>query len=90
MRQNQVMAFDYRNLTSAHVRGARGLLGWSQDDLVNHSAVSKKTIQSIENDGKVLARTLKNVCEAFEQAGIEFLNDEAPGVRLHSSPSNTE
>ncbi len=77
------MAFDYKKLTSAHVRGARGLLGWSQDDLVEQSAVSKKTIQSIENDGKVLARTLKNVCEAFEKAGIEFFNGDAPGARLH-------
>ncbi len=78
------MSFDYKNLTAAHIRAARALLNWSQEDLEKASGVSNKTIFNMENERKnPQARTLRDIFEAFEKEGIEFLNGGAPGARLH-------
>ncbi len=82
--KNKIMGFDYSKLTPAHSRAARGLLGWTQEDLETQSSVSRKTIQNFEggSDVKVMSRTLRDICEAFEKAGIEFTNGDEPGVKL--------
>lgn len=73
------------NLTGSHLRAARALLNWSQGELSRKSRVARGTIRRMENfDGPVGARTetLGKVVGVLEKAGIEFLNDESPGVRL--------
>ncbi len=58
-------------------------LNWSQDDLEKTSGVSNKTIFNMENERKnPQARTLRDIFEAFEKEGIEFLNGDGLGVRL--------
>ncbi len=84
------MTFDYRTITAAQLKAARALLEWDQDKLEQESGVSTKTIQRIEKGDKVMDRTLRNVCEAMEKAGIQFLNDDAPGVRLHADRQKDE
>ena len=67
----------------AQSRAARGLLNWSQSDLVEHSGVSKKTIADFERGTtRPYGRTLAAIIAAFEVAGIEFINR---GVRMRAS-----
>jgi transcriptional regulator with XRE-family HTH domain len=70
-------------LTPAQCRAARALLNWSQEDLVAHAKIAKKTIADFERGATTPRRqTLAQIAAAFEQAGVEFLNGNAPGVRV--------
>ena len=70
-------------LTDAQCRAARALLKWSQEDLVAHSKITKKTIADFERGAtRPHAHTLAQIAAAFEAAGIEFLNSDQPGVRF--------
>jgi transcriptional regulator with XRE-family HTH domain len=70
-------------LTPDLCRAARGLLDWTQKDLKAASGVATKTIADYERGARApYDRTLRDLREAFEAAGIEFLNDDAPGLRL--------
>ena len=71
-------------MDAAQSRAARGLLNWSQSDLVTRSGVSKKTIADFERGTtKPYGRTLAAMVAAFEAAGVEFINR---GVRMRASP----
>lgn len=68
-------------ITTAQIRGARGILNWSQADLAERTGISATSIGSIENSVSTpRANTLLTIQRAFEEAGIEFL--PASGVRL--------
>ncbi len=72
-------------ISGRHVRAARALLGWAQAELARRSKVALRTIRRMEDfDGPVSARTdtLGRVVAVLEKAGIEFLDDGKPGVRL--------
>ena len=72
-------------ITGRQLRAARALLGMEQIELAKHSRVAIGTIRRMESfDGEVGARTstLSQVQKALERAGVEFLNDGQPGVRL--------
>ena len=71
------------SITTAQIRGARGILNWSQSDLADRTGISATSIGSIENDQSTpRENTLKAIRQAFERNGIEFLGLE--GVRLQS------
>jgi predicted transcriptional regulator len=72
-------------ISGKHLRAARGLLGWTQKDLAKRGKVALGTLRKMEeSDGPVDSRTdtLIKVMTALEKAGVEFLNDDRPGVRL--------
>jgi len=72
-------------INGRHIRAARGLLGWTQGELSKKAKVALGTIRRMEEtDGSVRARTetLGRVVVALEKAGVEFLDDGKPGVRL--------
>jgi predicted transcriptional regulator len=72
-------------LTGRHIRAARALLGWTQVELSEKARVALGTIKRMEAfDGPVGARadTLQRIVVVFEKAGVEFVNDDMPGVRL--------
>ena len=72
-------------LSGKHIRAARGLLGWSQKELSRRANVGIETVRRMEVcEGPVSARTetLLSVAGTLERAGIEFLDDGKPGVRL--------
>jgi transcriptional regulator with XRE-family HTH domain len=76
------------SVDAAQSRAARGLLNWSQSDLVVHSGVSKKTIADFERGTtRPYGRTLAAMIAAFEAAGIEFINR---GVRMRTSPKKAQ
>lgn len=71
------------------IKAARSLLGWSQDDLADHSGVSKPTIgrlEALDSDDPIGGRpeTGEALARALEKAGVEFIpeNGGGPGVRL--------
>jgi predicted transcriptional regulator len=74
-------------ITTAQVKAARALLGWSQADLARRSAVSEPTIARLEAlTGELGGRegTARRIRAALETAGVEFIDENGggPGVRL--------
>jgi len=62
------------SITTAQIRGARGILNWSQADLAQRTGISATSIGSIENNQSTpRANTLNTIQKAFEDAGIEFI-----------------
>ncbi|MCB9965940.1 MAG: helix-turn-helix transcriptional regulator [Rhodospirillales bacterium] len=75
------------NITTGQIRGARGILNWSQSDLSDKTGISTTSIGAIEN-GNTQPRenTLRIIRETFEMNGIEFIDN---GVRLQSGQVHT-
>lgn len=70
-------------ITAAQIRGARGVLNWTQGDLAERTDISATSIGSIEN-GSTQPResTLATIQRVFEEAGIEFIDND--GIRLRT------
>ena len=86
------MPYDTKKVISLQIRAARGLLGWSGQDLADASGVGLSTLRRLESDsGSVQTNvsTFVALAAALEQAGIEFTGDPAinPGVTLHRNKS---
>jgi transcriptional regulator with XRE-family HTH domain len=63
-------------------RAARALLEWSQVELAHQAGVTTKTVADFERGAtEPYRRTLAQIAEALELAGVELLYDGAPGVR---------
>ncbi|MCB1562614.1 MAG: helix-turn-helix transcriptional regulator [Alphaproteobacteria bacterium] len=64
-------------LTVEQCRSARGLLGWTQQDLAEASGLSKTAINNFEKGrSDIKAESLNAVQVAFESADIEFLGHD--------------
>ena len=69
-------------LDPAQIRAARALLWWTQEDLAKASGVGTATIQRMEKSKHVISgyvSTLVRLQEAFEKAGILFIDDDEEG-----------
>ena len=63
-------------------RAARGLLGWSQQELATRAQVARKTIADFElSQVTPHPRTLRDVIAALEAVGVEFIAAEANVTR---------
>jgi transcriptional regulator with XRE-family HTH domain len=71
------------SITTAQIRGARGILNWSQQDLAQRTGISATSIGAIEN-GQTTPResTLSTIRKTLENGGIEFIGLD--GVRLRT------
>lgn len=76
------------SITTAQIRGARGILNWSQQDLAQRTGISATSIGAIEN-GQTTPResTLSTIRKTFESSGIEFIGLE--GMRQRSGDVRT-
>jgi len=78
-------------ITGAQIRAARGLLGWSADELARRASISYSTVQRAETASgipSVTARNLGAIQRPLEMAGVEFLTESdsaGAGVRLRRS-----
>jgi transcriptional regulator with XRE-family HTH domain len=66
-------------------RAARGLLGWSQQDLAREAGLGIVTVHQLETSVSQPRRaTIEVIKRAFESAGVEFIDENGggPGVRL--------
>lgn len=67
------------------IKAARSLIGWEQYQLAKSSGVAISTVRRLEGlNGTICAhhRTIERIRTAFEKAGVEFIGDPHPGVRL--------
>ena len=72
-------------ITAAQCRAARGLLQWSQQKLAKEAGVGVVTVIQLENEvGQPRRATVQVLRNAFEAAGVEFIDENGggPGVRL--------
>lgn len=72
-------------ITTEQCRAARALLGWSQTNLAEAASTATKTIADFERGARIpYERTLQDLKDALEKAGIEFIpeNGGGAGVRL--------
>ena len=69
-------------------KAARALLGWSRRDLSEAARVAERTIVDFERGARTpYERTLRDLEEAFQHAGIDFIeaDDRGVGVRFRSA-----
>jgi transcriptional regulator with XRE-family HTH domain len=67
------------------IRAARSLIGWEQYQLAVNAGIAISTVRRLEGlDGRIMAHfeTIEKIQKAFELAGIEFLGNPNPGVRI--------
>jgi transcriptional regulator with XRE-family HTH domain len=72
-------------ISGAQVRTARGMLGWTRQELARRAVLSDATLYALENTRGTPANVdaLAAVQATLEAAGIEFrVYDDAPGLRL--------
>lgn len=70
-------------ITTAQIRGARGILNWSKAELADRSGISNAAMGSIESGQSVPRETtLNTIQKVLETAGIEFISND--GVRKKS------
>jgi hypothetical protein len=73
-------------VTGRQMAAARALLGIDQQALADAAKVSIATVKNLEGFGAgplmAHANTVRKVQFAFEKMGVEFLNQERPGVRM--------
>src|SRR5262249_20866226 len=72
---------------SAQIRAARGLLGWSQNQLARRAGVGPATVHRLEQSEGIVSgnfSTILKIQKTLEQAGIHFTEDDTGeiGVRL--------
>jgi DNA-binding XRE family transcriptional regulator len=65
-----------------HVRMARAALEWTVRRLAKEARVSHDTIVRLEKGNQLKEGTVVAIRSALEAAGVEFMNGDAPGVRL--------
>jgi predicted transcriptional regulator len=77
---------DDSSVTVEQLRGARGLLGWSQTELASRAGLSLPTVKRVEGEfgPRVSGEARVKLQMALEAAGIEFIDENGggPGVRL--------
>lgn len=74
---------------SRQIKAARALLAWGQEELAEAAGINVQTVKRMEGmDGAVRGHrdTIRKIQRAMEDAGVEFLGDGAPGVRLRKMP----
>jgi transcriptional regulator with XRE-family HTH domain len=72
-------------INAAQCRAARGLIGWSQQELAKNAGVGTVAVHQLESGTSQPRRaTLDVIRRAFEKAGVEFIeeNGGGAGVRL--------
>ena len=68
-------------ISPAQCRAARALLDWTQNELAIRVGVALRTIRDFENGRREPLKIVRAaIQQAFEEAGVEFLDGE--GLRL--------
>ena len=73
-------------VTSAQLRAARGLLGWTVRDLAAKAGVHRNTITRAETDATGPGHAIARLVLTLEANGVAFTNGDEPGVKLREQP----
>lgn len=83
-----------RYASSAQIRAARGLLGWTVVELAAHLGMSRQTVSKLELGDEVRNITSRERLQALlESYGIRFLEEDrdgGEGVRFNGAASTSE
>ena len=75
-------------ISTAQIRGARGLLRWTQATLAHRAAISTVTLNMIENETvRPRESTLAAIRRALEAGGVQFLEEDGIGVGVRLAVS---
>ena len=80
-------------VAASQCRAARGLLGWSQQELADKAAVGVVTVRQLEAGAHRPRRaTLEVIRRCLEEAGVEFIEENGGGfgVRLREPESKRQ
>ncbi len=69
-------------LQPVQCRMARIAIGWGVRELAAAAKVSVDTVSRFERGEALRERTVEDMRRALEDAGVEFTNGDAPGVRI--------
>ena len=73
-------------LVSKQIRAGRALVGMGQKELAELAGIAAATVRRMEDDKigpeRSTAGAVDRIRQCLESAGVEFTNDDAPGVRL--------
>ncbi|HXO70326.1 MAG TPA: helix-turn-helix transcriptional regulator [Bradyrhizobium sp.] len=73
------------SITPAQCRAARGLVDMDQGTLADGAMVTRGVIIDFEKGRRATTRNnLAAIQRVLEEAGVEFTNGDAPGVRLRA------
>jgi transcriptional regulator with XRE-family HTH domain len=74
-----------KSITIEQFRAARALLDWSRSELAKRAGQSPSTVKRVETAGSepVSPEMRQKLQATLEAAGVEFINGDAPGVRVH-------
>jgi transcriptional regulator with XRE-family HTH domain len=61
---------------------ARAALGWRMEDVAKAAKVAAGTVVRFEAGEELKPRTVEAIQLAYESAGVEFTNSDAPGVKV--------
>jgi len=73
---------DVKLINALQAKLARTALEMELRQVAAETAISVSTILKVEHGTRVSKSTLGNLRRFYENQGIEFLDDERPGVRL--------
>ena len=77
------------NIESNLIKGARGLLRWTQRDLAAPLAIPFSTMCYHENGLRMSAQRMRETISLFENAGVSFVDSpEGKGVILWCNKTN--
>ena len=72
------------SISGRQIRGARGLLGWSMEELADKCEITRLTIRQIENETvQPQEKTLARILTVLDKEGIEFTDNEGVCIRKH-------
>jgi len=78
-------------ITSAQIRAARAMLGWSREELSKHSGVGISALMRLESSDGVPSGNIKTfgaVQQAYEKSGIEFIGTPESGAGVRWRPKS--
>lgn len=72
-------------ISAKQIRAARGMLDWPQKTLADKSGLGVATLRLIEKDDNIMTNaSAVKIRQAFEDAGLEFLENDGVGFRKDS------
>lgn len=85
-RQQEASRLAEDDISAAQCRGARGMLGWNQNQLAEAANVSRMTVVEFEGGRRVPhSNNLAAIRSALMAAGVVFTGGDERGVKLRRS-----
>ena len=79
-----------QKITGTQIRAGRAIVRWSANDLADQAQIGVMTVRRAEQvDGvpNLIPNNLDAIQNALEEAGVEFIDGELPGVRPRKGKS---